>query len=75
MDKPTKTAAELEDMIRVEMARLCPMAYGTMVSVHPDASTWKVVVVRGGSDHDDFFDIINLVARRLRTEFDLEADI
>lgn len=73
MDKPTKTAAELADLIRAEMGKLCPIAYGTMVSVHPDAGTWKVVIVRGGSDHEDFFDIIHLIARRLRTEFDLEG--
>jgi hypothetical protein len=73
MNKPTKTAAELEAMIRVEMGRLCPMPYGTLVSVQPDAGTWTVVIVRGGSEDDDFFDIIHLVARRLRTEFDLEG--
>lgn len=74
MNKPTKTAVELEALIRAEMGRLRPMPYGTMVSVHPDAGTWRVVIVRGGSDDDDdVFDIIHLVARRLRTEFDLEG--
>jgi hypothetical protein len=73
MNKPTKTAAELEALIRVEMGRLCPMAYGTMVSVHPDAGTWRVAIVKGGADDDDFFDIIHLVVRRLQTEFDLEG--
>ena len=73
MNKPTKTAAELEALIRVEMGRLCPLPYGTTFSVHPDAGTWRVVIVRGGSDDDDFFDVIHLVARRLRTEFDLEG--
>ena len=55
------------------MQRLCPIPYGTMFSVHPDSGTWRVVIVRGGSDDDDFFHIIHLVARRLRTEFDLEG--
>jgi hypothetical protein len=73
MNRPTKTAAELEALIRVEMERLCPMPYGTIVSVQPDAGTWRVVIVRGGSDDDEFFDIIHLVARRLRAEFDLEG--
>jgi hypothetical protein len=73
MNKPTKTKAELEALIRVEMERLCPMPYGTLVSVQPDAGTWRVAIVGGASDDIDFFDIIHLVARRLRTEFDLEG--
>jgi len=32
-----------------------------------------VVIVRGGSEDDDFFDIINLVSRLLLAEFDLEG--
>ena len=71
--RATLHAAELEALIRVEMQRLCPIPYGTMFSVHPDSGTWRVVIVRGGSDDDDFFHIIHLVARRLRTEFDLEG--
>jgi hypothetical protein len=73
MNKPTKTAAELEALIRLEMGRLCPMPRSTVVSVRPDAGTWSVVIVRGGSDDDAYLDIIHLVARRLRTEFDLEG--
>jgi hypothetical protein len=73
MNKPTKTAAELEALIRLEMGRLCPMPRSTVVSVRPDAGTWRVFIVRGGSDDEAYLDIIHLVARRLRTEFDLEG--
>ena len=73
VNKPRKTAAELEALIRAEMGRLCPMPYGTLISVLPDAATWRVAIVSGGSDDNDFFHIIDLVARRLRAEFDLEG--
>ena len=44
MKKPTKTAADLEAIIREEMEEICEWPTDTAVSVRPDGDTWKVVI-------------------------------
>jgi hypothetical protein len=46
MKKPSKTAAELEAAIKVEMEDICEEPTNIAVSVQPDGDTWKVVVTQ-----------------------------
>jgi hypothetical protein len=44
------------------------------VTVRPDGDTWKVVIAQEGPDSDDkaaLFEMISLIADRLRGQFDL----
>ena len=41
MKKPSKTAAELEAMIRLEMEALSEWPTGMMVSVQPHGDSWR----------------------------------
>lgn len=72
MKKPGKTAAELEAMIKVEMEAISDRPTGTIVSVQPDGDSWKAEVVSESSvDDASLHDMINQIADRLKTEFDL----
>jgi hypothetical protein len=74
MKKPTKSAAELEAMIKVEIEAISDHATGTIVSVRPDGDSWKAQVVSESSvDDADLHDMITQIAYRLKTEFDLSA--
>jgi hypothetical protein len=74
MKKPSKTAAELEALIRVEMEEISDLPKDISVSVRPDGDTWKVVIMRGGAVHEtDRLEMIHLICDRLRNEFDLKA--
>jgi hypothetical protein len=46
MKKPSKTAAELEASIKVEMEEICDWPTDMTVSVQPDGDSWKVAVIR-----------------------------
>jgi hypothetical protein len=48
MKKPSKTAAELEASIKVEMEEICDWATDMAISVQPDGDSWKVKVVQEG---------------------------
>ncbi len=52
MKKPSKTAAELEDFIKVEMEDICEWPTDMMISVQPDGDSWKVEVMQEGSVDD-----------------------
>ena len=52
MKKPSKTGAELEASIRVEMEDICDWPTDMMISVLPDGDSWKVAVVQEGSLED-----------------------
>jgi hypothetical protein len=73
MKKPSKTAAELEATIRVEMEEISDLPSDTAVSVQPDGDTWRVVVTQEGPDDSDRFEMIQLICDRLRSEFDLKG--
>jgi hypothetical protein len=73
MKKPSKTAAELEAIIRVEMEEICDWPTDIAVSVRPEGDTWKAVMMHdGGGDETDRFEMIMLICDRLRNEFDLK---
>jgi hypothetical protein len=74
MKKPTKTAAELEAIIRVEMEEICDWPMDLAVSVRPDGDTWKAVITQESRvDESDRFEMILLICDRLRSEFDLKG--
>jgi hypothetical protein len=45
MKKPSKTAAELEASIKVEMEDICDWPTDMMISVQPDGDSWKVTTM------------------------------
>ncbi|HEU4804230.1 MAG TPA: hypothetical protein VFS91_00215 [Nitrobacter sp.] len=72
MKRPTKSAAELEALIRVEMEELCAWPTEMAVSVQPDGDIWKASIMWGGRNSDEnLIEIFQSVVNRLRLEFDL----
>ena len=75
MKKPFKTAAELEAAIKLEMEDICEWPTDIAISVQPDRDTWKVVIMQDSTKDDrDRFEMISLIADRLRSQFDLKPD-
>ncbi|WP_157088693.1 hypothetical protein [Bradyrhizobium jicamae] len=75
MKKPSKTAAELEASIKVEMEDICDWPTDMAISVQPDGDTWKVAVMQEGSVDDGnrrAREMVEQIAARLRTEYDLK---
>jgi hypothetical protein len=74
MKKPSKTAAELEASIKVEMEAICDWPTDLMISVQPDGDSWKVKVVQEGSvDDADRREMVEQIAVRLKGECDLKG--
>jgi hypothetical protein len=74
MKKPSKTAAELEASIKVEMEDISDWPTDMMISVQADCDSWKVVVMQEGSvDDADRHKMIEQIAARLRAEYDLKS--
>jgi hypothetical protein len=74
MKKPSKTAAELEASIKVEMEDICEWPTDMAISVQPDGDSWKVNVVQEGPEDDaDRREMIEQIAARLKAEFDLRG--
>ena len=74
MKKPSKTAAELEASIKVEMEDNCDWPTDMMISVLPDGDSWKVGVMQEGSADDaDRREMVEQIAARLRAEYDLKG--
>ena len=74
MKKPSKTAAELEASIKVEMEDNCDWPTDMMISVLPDGDSWKVTVMQEGSADDaDRREMVEQIAARLRAEYDLKG--
>ncbi|HYW62321.1 MAG TPA: hypothetical protein VE865_03870 [Bradyrhizobium sp.] len=74
MKKPSKTAAELEASIKVEMEDICDSPTEIMISVQPDGDSWTAKVVQEGSDDDaGRREMIEQIAARLKTEYDLKG--
>jgi hypothetical protein len=73
MKKPSKTAAELEASIKVEMEDICEVPTDMMISVEPDGDSWKVVVQEGSGDDSDRREMVEQIAARLKAEYDLKG--
>jgi len=72
MKKPSKTAAELEASIKVEMEDICDCPTDMMISVQSDGDSWKVVVQEGSRDDIDRREMVEQIAARLKAEYDLK---
>jgi hypothetical protein len=69
MKKPSKTAAELEASIKVEMEDICDWPTDMAISIQPDGDSWKVAVAQEGSVNDaDRCEMVEQTAARLRAE-------
>ena len=74
MKKPSKTAAELEASIKVEMEDICDWPTDIMILVQPDGDSWTAKVVQEGSEVDtDRRQMIEQIAERLKAEYDLKG--
>jgi hypothetical protein len=74
MKKPSKTAAELEASIKVEMEDICEWPTDMAISVQPDGDSWKVNVVKEGPEDDaDRREMVEQIAARLKAEYDLNG--
>jgi hypothetical protein len=74
MKKPSKTVAELEAMIRVEMESLCEWPTGMMVSVQPDGDSWRAwTIPKNSVDDAGRRDKITEIANGLKGEYDLKV--
>lgn len=74
MKKPSKTAAELEASIKVEMEDICDWPTDMMITIQPDGDSWKVSVMQEGSVNDtDRREMVEQIAARLKTEYDLKG--
>jgi hypothetical protein len=73
MKKPSKTAAELEASIKIEMEDICDWPTDIAVSVRPDGDSWKVTVMQEGSVDDDRREMVEQIAARLKAEYDLKG--
>lgn len=73
MKELSKTAAELEAAIKLEIEDMCEWPSEVAISVRPDGDTWKVVFLQDvPRDDADRFEMISLIADRLRSQFDLK---
>ena len=74
MKKPSKTAAELEAAIKLEMEDICEWPTDIALTLRPDGDTWKIVIMQDiPGDDRDRFEMISLIADRLRSQFDLKG--
>jgi hypothetical protein len=74
MKKPSKSPAELEASIRVEMEDICDWPTDIMISVQPDGDSWRVTVMQEGSvDDTDRREMVKQIAARLKGEYDLKG--
>ena len=72
MKKPSKTAAELEASIKVEMEDICDFPTDMMISVQPDGDSWKVAIMQDTADDADRREMVEQIAARLKAEYDLK---
>jgi hypothetical protein len=74
MKKPSKTAAELEASIKVEMEDICEWPTDMAISVLPDGDSWRVTIMQEGPGDDaDRCEMIEQIAARLKVEYDLKG--
>jgi hypothetical protein len=75
MNKPTKTAQELEILIKERTKeRAGPWRDGMTVSISPDSNSWRSnFSIRKQIDDAEYRDIASAIAAELRDEFDLSS--
>jgi hypothetical protein len=73
LKKPAKTREELEAAIRLEMEDICEWPTGLAISVAPHEDTWKVLIMTEGPVDAGRSEMIEAIADRLRTQFDLKG--
>ena len=73
MKKPAKTREELESGIRLEMEDICEWPTGLAISIVPHEDSWKAVIMTDGPQDVDRCDMIQSIADRLRSQFDLKS--
>ena len=74
MKKQSKTAAELEAIIRVEMEKRSALPTDMAISLRPDGDTWKVVIMQADAAAvSDRLEMMMLICDRLRKDFDLRG--
>ncbi|WP_035994433.1 hypothetical protein [Bradyrhizobium sp. WSM1253] len=73
MKKPAKTREELDAAIKLEMEDICELPTDITVSVVPCQDTWKVAIMTDGRRDAGRSEMIETIADRLRTEFDLKS--
>ena len=73
LKKPAKTREELEAAIRLEMEDISEGPTDLAISVVPHEDTWKVEIMKGSKQDVDRSDMIEAIADRLRSQFDLKG--
>ena len=74
MKKPSKTAAELEASIKVEIEDICDWPTDITISVQPHGDSWTAKVMQEGSvDDADRREMVEQIAARLKAEYDLKG--
>ena len=74
MKKPSKTAAELEAAIRIEMEDICDNPTDITISVQPEGDSWTANIAQEGSEDDaGRREMIEQIAARLKAEDDLKG--
>jgi len=73
LKKPAKTREELDAAIKLEMEDICELPTDITISVVPCQDTWKVAIITDGQRDAGRSEMIETIADRLRTEFDLKS--
>jgi hypothetical protein len=73
LKKPSKTREELEAAIRLEMEDISELPTDLAISVMPCEDTWKVAIMTDGSQDPERSTMIEAIADRLRSQFDLKS--
>jgi hypothetical protein len=71
LKKPSKTREELESAIRLEIEDISELPTD-LISVVPHEDSWKVVIMTDGPQDAERCDMIETIADRLRSQFDLK---
>jgi hypothetical protein len=73
LKKPAKTREGLESAIRTEMEDISELPTGLAISVVPHKDSWKVVIITEGPQDAERCDMIETIADRMRSQFDLKS--
>jgi hypothetical protein len=73
LKKPSKTREELESAIRLEMEDISDWPTDLAISIVPHEDSWKVVIMTDGPQDVDRCNMIQSIADRLRSQFDLKS--
>jgi hypothetical protein len=73
LKKPAKTREELEAAIRLEMEDICELPTDLAITVAPCEDTWTVAIMTDGPQDPERSEMIEAIADRLRTQFDLKS--